>query len=378
MQRGDLKTLSWAQPTFAANTIVNWGELQAFGRRVLGDPDMIFPEFNRLLAHVRQRGASTKGLDQRVLRNKAMIVAATALGFEHVLKAVQPSMCFIVTYYLAMGHALALACRRRGVLSVELQREGRGSRHEAYRWLAVPDEGYTLLPAVFWSWGEEDADMINGWTRTLSRPWHRAIHGGPPHLASWFEDNNPRTQAYDAKIREIRVSAPAELEILVALQNHDGYVDVWNDLAALIERSPREWRWWLRRHPRTADADRELGRLTAIRRPNVLIEEASAFPLPALLRHMDVLLSVRSGAAVEASAFGVPSIFLSGAARELFPDLVETGKAEIVDDIRDLEARLASTRRATGLRRAQPKLSDVLSGLDAVASEYAALCANPS
>jgi hypothetical protein len=143
----------------------------------------------------------------------------------------------------------------------------------------------------------------------------------------------------------------------------------------LIKRAPPTWRWWLRHRDATLSGRQHLGRLSAVRRPNVLIEEASSFPLPALLRHMDVLVSIRSGAAVEAAMFGLKPIFLSEAARDIFPNLFEGGDADVVDDMAALEARLHEVPRGRKTRIAQPRLPEVLSRLESIAAEYSELCA---
>ena len=216
--------------------------------------------------------------------------------------------------------------------------------------------------------------MIEAWTTGLKRPWHRSVLGGDPPMSAWFDDDHPETRASDARMNAIRARADADLEILVALQTLDGTQKAWAALATLIETRPPRWRWWLRRHPFAAADDSTLARLLAIRRPNVLIDEASAFPLPALLRHMHVVLSLKSGAAVEAAMFGVRSILLSHDALGLFPHLVETGKAEVAEDIDALKERLENLERRSVPRSPQPRLPDVLSRLQVMAEEYATLC----
>jgi hypothetical protein len=134
----------------------------------------------------------------------------------------------------------------------------------------------------------------------------------------------------------------------------------------------------LRRHPYAPNANKELGRLMTIDRPNVVIDEASSLPLPALLRHMDAFVSIRSGASREAFMFGLKPIFLSGVARELFPLLFESDKAEIIDDMTALEERLGGTARGQKIRVRQPDLRAVLARLESVAAEYAALCGRHS
>ncbi len=372
MQWGNTRSQPWSRPTFLANTIANWGRL---GAPALGLPNRlagVFPDHDRVLSALQRSGIPIRGLATDELCKKAAAVAAESVLFEQILRVVRPSVCFMV----GTAPSLALACRRRGVLSVSLQREGRGALHESSSLFAVPESGYAILPAVFWTWTDADAAAIDTWSRLLELPWHRSLCGGHPQLPRWFDDRDPRTLAHDARINEIRSRPPADREILVALQTHDGYDDVWNDLAALVERTPASWRWWLRRHPTFDLGDRGFGRLMQVRRPNVLIEEASSLPLPALLRHVDVVVSLRSGAAVEAAMFGLKSIFLASEARAMFPHLLETGEAEIVEDMSVLEQRLGAMRRSTRPRLLpQPALAETLARLHAMAADYSALCA---
>ena len=374
MQRGNLPRVPASRPTFAANTIVHWGRVLA-GLRLSAGPAASLAEHESVLKFLGQNAVSTFGLSEASLSDRARAVSATALAFEQVLKIVRPELCFMVGYFWGMGHALALACRRRGVLSIDLQREGRSAEHEAYRWSAVPEDGYAILPAVFWTWTQADAAAIETWTRRLKRPWHRSIHGGHPQLSTWFDDNHPETRAADARISEIREAAPAEREILVTLQVLTGYEDEWKALAGFIEASPPRWRWWLRLHPNTSDPeDRGMGRIPALRRPNVVMDLPSSLPLPAVLRQMDVLVTATSGAAVDASMFGVRSLFLSPVARDLHPHLFETGHAEIVPDMNTLEQRLLNLPRNTKTHVVQPDLSETLSRLAAMAEGYRELC----
>jgi len=309
------------------------------------------------------------------LRKAAAAAAATAHGFERVLKTVRPTLCFILGFFSTIGFALSLACRRQGILSIEVQHGGCGARNEGYCWSALPDTGYAVLPSVFWTWTEADAAVIDGWSSKLKSPWHRSIRGGHPQLPAWFDDTDPQTRTFDARFNDIRAHRAAEREILVALQANEGYQDLWNELAALIERAPANWRWWLRHRENTRGAERQLGRLYAIRRPNVLIEEASLLPLPALLRHVDAFMSIRSGAAIEASMFGLRPIFFSHAATEIFPQLFDTRKADIIDNMGALEAHLHAQPIRTKTRLVQPSLSDSLSRLESMAADYSALCA---
>jgi hypothetical protein len=89
---------------------------------------------------------------------------------------------------------------------------------------------------------------------------------------------------------------------------------------------------------------------------------------------MDALVTATSGAAVEASMFGLKSFFLSPVARDLHPYLLKTEEAEIVTDMKTLENRLRSMPRGAGTGVVQPNLSEILSRLTKMADEYRELC----
>ena len=97
-------------------------------------------------------------------------------------------------------------------------------------------------------------------------------------------------------------------------------------------------------------------------------------PLPALLRRMSALISLASGASAEAEVFGVPSFFLTDAARSPFEGLLERGGAQVVDPS-TLNAHIAGLPTVP-LRRPSvrsPALCETLSRLEALARDYAQL-----
>jgi hypothetical protein len=108
-----------------------------------------------------------------------------------------------------------------------------------------------------------------------------------------------------------------------------------------------------------------------------MVNQASCTPLPALLRHMSVLLSLASGASAEAAAFGVPALFLSEEARGPFAGLIDRGFASIID-VRNLNIEIA--RLPAGPVRPAPiprvALGETLLRLEAIARDYSQLCRN--
>jgi hypothetical protein len=369
MQPGGLKRLPWARPTFAANTIAVRG---ALGAALDRERAIDLPDHAAVLDLLRRECVPAPSLGLPRLVKRGRTIAAAASAFQRVLRVVRPRLAFAVTSYAGLGHAFALACRREGLLSVDLQHCPHGGAPRAYRWRSLPERGYSTLPAVFWTWTPQEAAGVAAW----ASPWHVPVLGGHSQLAAHLDDGDAAAHAWDERFAAVGGAAAFEREILVALQPIGGRRPVWEALAHEIEAAPKSWRWWIRRHPAsTAFQDAEYRSLLALRGPNVVIEAASELPLPALLKRMSVAVSLASGAATEAAAFGVPALFLGKEALALFPGLIERGEAELVG-MADLAPRIAAMPqkppRASGVR--PPPIADTLRRLDEMAGDYRHLC----
>lgn len=373
MQSGEVNRLPWLRPTYAANVLATRGYRPDFAAAT----PLELPDHEGVVSLLRGNGTGAASLERASLSRAASVVAATAEEFAVLLRIVKPALAFVVTYYAGLGHAFLLACRRLGILSIDLQHCPQEGAHKAYGWSALPRAGYAALPAVFWNWSEEEAAAIRRWSATLESPWHRSLHGGHTQLAPFLNDDDPSTLAWDSRIDAIGAGAVFEREILVALQPIGGHRARWEALAAQIEASPAGWRWWIRRHPAASPLqDEEYRSLLALRRPNVLVEPASSLPLPALLRRMSVLISLASGSAAEAAAFGVPAIFLSEEARGPFARLIEKGLAAVMDvtAVTSAIARTPQARLRPATARA-PHIDETVAYLESIAADYARLCA---
>ena len=372
MQPGDLSRLPWHRPTYAAN-IVGFRGLR-HRRSISASLDM--PGHAAVLQYLGSNGIAAPSLERETLRRRSHLVLSTAAEFQRVLRVVQPTLAFVVTYYADLGPAFLLACRRQCVLSIDLQHCPQEGAHKAYGWSAVPVAGYATLPAVFWNWTAADAAYIRRWTDKLPRPWHRSIHGGHTQLTPYLDDSDPATKAMDDRYNALSGDGHFEREILVALQPVTGYRAQWAALAEQIESSPREWRWWIRRHPASRPyQDQEYLPLVQLRLPNVVIDASLSLPLPTLLRRMSVLVSRFSGASAEAASFGVPALFLSEEARGQFSGLIERGCATVVEIPKLIEtiARLPK-RPVRPHPTTAPELDKTLLRLEQMAREYRELC----
>ena len=378
MQPAASQRLPRGQATFSVNWIDRWGRLLA-NARPSGKPHL--PDHQEFSRFLKEKGLELDVFQYSALQSSGARVAAMAWLFDLILSRTRPKIVFIVSYYHDIGYALCLACRRRGILTVDLQHGGQNGNHEAYnRWLVMPPEGYSVLPAVFWNWDKEDAQGIDDWAKALSRPWHRSLWAGHPQLAPWLDDNSSQARHFDHEIAQIRKSGT--FDILVALQDLERFSGNWNSLADFIAASPPSWRWWLRRHPSPSyNNGPSLRKILSVKRPGLFVTEASALPLPALLRNVDAVITMMSSTAFEAQNFGHRTIFLTEYARALWPQLVKSGKAEVIVDMALLEARLKEIEAGREDRRSKhavpPPLEDTIPTLLQLAGEYRNIAGTP-
>ncbi len=279
MQPGDLNRLPWQRPTFAANLVDLWSRI---ARRWDAAP-VVLPDLDEVQTYLREKGIEAPSLRRAPLERRAATISKAADGFALILKIVQPKLAFVVTYYAGLAPAFLLACRRLGILSVDLQHCPQDGAHKAYVWSNLPDSGYSVLPAAFWTWSRSDADHIDRWatplsgamasglvrrqhtTRELLRRFGRvgqAVQSGrrrPP-----IRTRNPCRTAADRRPNP---------SLGPARENHRdgaGQLAVVDPAASRVART-------------TSSA---FGRLLSLRGDNVVIEQASAPRYAALLPRM--------------------------------------------------------------------------------------------
>jgi len=360
------------QNTYSVNWIDRWGRLLA---KALPSRKPHLPKFEEFSRFMTEKGLELDAFQHDALQSSGARVAAMARLFGPVLARTRPKIAFIVSYYHDVGYAFCLACRRRGILAVDLQHGGQDGGHESYnRWFSLPPHGYSILPGLFWNWHQEDAQAIDAWAAKLTAPWHQGLWAGHPQLAPWLDDNSPQARNFDQAVAQIKKGGVESFDILVALQGLERFSDTWNALADMIAASPPHWRWWLRRHPSPAyNNSSSLRKILSIDRPGIVIDDASSLPLPALLRNVDAVIAMLSSTAFEAKNFGHRAIFLSEDAKSAWPQLIQSGKADVITDMNQLREHLKqmeASRHHRQARHTAPPLAETTATLFRLASEY--------
>lgn len=233
------------------------------------------------------------------------IVAAEAdhiLGlkalFARILARVLPRAVFFPCYYQPNSMGCILAARERGIPTVDIQHGQQGDYHGMYaNWTRPSPGGYALLPDIFWCWGEQSAERVNRWSRSVW-PMHQAMVGGNPWMTRQIAKPGPTEQ--EAALDE--VLKPGMTYVLLALQPIDDALP--QVVLDAIAASP-EVQWFVRLHPMMRG-----GREAAIRAQldatgnrNIEMTVASSVLLASILRRMDFVVTLWSSVAYEALLF---------------------------------------------------------------------------
>lgn len=242
--------------------------------------------------------------------------------FRHILDCFRPRLAFSMGHNVA-SFGLARACHDLGIASVDVQHGTGALSPENIKWFGwrqIPSGGYEILPRYFWVWGETAAERIN---KSLggAADRHEAVVGGNQWLNGEIESGGQCEASTEPgahrKTREKRVLVT--LTQLFAAEPPD-------HLLAAMAQAPSSWTWMVRLHPRDL-GDESL--TTALRQkihdcgvPNMEIIRPSTEPLPQILTETDVHVTLYSSTCIDASAFGIGTVFVHAKAAEMYAYLL--------------------------------------------------------
>ncbi|MCB2107223.1 MAG: hypothetical protein KDE14_05955 [Rhodobacteraceae bacterium] len=242
--------------------------------------------------------------------------------FENALNTLKPKALFLSVYYHPVGMAWMLACRRAGIATIDMQHGRLGPIHGMYTHMNnAPRGGYDLMPDRIWCWGPKTKhDIEVDLNPECAR--HRGIVGSNPWLYTWR--HGAIAGLTPADFDEFATSVADRHKILVSLQPLES--PLGPELITAMKSSPSHWIWLLRLHPLRRHTAPEIERmLDRAGIANFNIEQATAYPLFALLRIVNHHVTVFSSVVVEAAAFGVRTCLIGTEGRDIFSPQIEKG-----------------------------------------------------
>jgi hypothetical protein len=246
-----------------------------------------------------------------------------------------------------VGYGLLLACKRKGVPSVDIQHGLQGAMHLAYGgWSKVPSHGYELLPTYFWCWSQDEANVVQKWS-AATKGAHQPVVGGNLFLNLWKSNGLSAGRQCDDLVLEKVIALGADRQVLVTLQPGFLTEELVHALVSAMKNTVGSLQWWLRLHPVMLH-EREKVKGIFGHLPNVDIDMATDIPLYALLRYMTVHVTHSSSTVLEAHEFGIKSVVCSRYGIEHFPDQQKEGVVIYAEPTEDLLPAIHKQRRLRG------------------------------
>lgn len=273
-------------------------------------------DFNKILSEVN--------LSSDFFLKKILRVSNYAAYFEKILKKAKPSLVIVEGFYSYTAMGMLLAAKRQKIKCVDIQHGVQSENDFLFsNWVNIPKDGYELLPDIFWCWSDEEKENIDNWA-SYSHGIYSSLTGGNPVLEINEEDEF--IKKFTSQIKSIKDPGNNKINILYT---HQASFEISDMLFNVIKDSPSNWNWFVRFHPQYPDAQgKVLAKMAKYNFENVITENVTDYPLPVLLKNMDLHVTEFSSTVLEAEMLGVPSILLSETGRDLFNNQIIKGIAK--------------------------------------------------
>lgn len=249
--------------------------------------------------------------------------------FEQLLPKIQPKAAFVIGYFSNCNLGLILACKAKGIKTVELQHGQQGVYHLNTFWENVPQNGFEMLPEYFWMWGKISQDRILQWTQ--KQAYHKAILGGNPWLSYYA---NELKSIEPKKVSERR-------NILVCCQYPDDFFNSY--LAEAMAQTQDQYHYMIRLHPRFLSEKKKFkDHLAQYELSNYEMESATQDMIYDVIARSDLLVTWWSTTAYEALAFGVHSILIHPHGKASMGHNIDAGVFAYADNQNDFVQALGS------------------------------------
>jgi hypothetical protein len=242
--------------------------------------------------------------------------------FADILSITKPKAVFFSSF---VGWTpLTLAAKRAGVVSVDIQHGGQSAYHyHTTHWTDVPEDGYELLPDLFWVWGSAIKDYIDPWLPGASIR-HRAVVGGHRYVAKWKAD---KTSALHVPCPDLEERIGKATKTVVVTLGYSVEEIIPPYLEKAIAARP-DWLWLLRMHPinRGESAVSEIQhKINRSSLQNCEYKYSTTLPLYQIFANADAHVTPFSTTSREAHEFGIPSVIIHPIGKTYFADEIGAG-----------------------------------------------------
>jgi hypothetical protein len=215
--------------------------------------------------------------------------------FEEIYIKSEAKYVFVICWFDLISMASILAAKKLGLVSIEIQHGYQGLNHSAYSmWFKAPEEGYELVPDIFWCWGIDSKNDLERLSPALLKA-SSAIPGGNLWLNKWKGD------------AQIIKTKGFEKRILVVLQRQP--LDI---VIETIKKMPPNIEWIFRFHPARSNScrERDINYIRSGLSKNIKFEYPESSALYESFSNVSLIITEGSVVAIEALAFGLKSVII--------------------------------------------------------------------
>lgn len=271
----------------------------------------------KIKAILKDAGVDHQVINENLFKRKLSQLIVNSNYFRKVLNKTKPKLVVGSNAELA----LHLACSYQNILCADFQHGYQGEFHGGYaNWSKIPENGFELLPDIYFVWGEEEKNVIDKWSNGTS---HKAIIIGNP--LSYFYSN------YISHCgSEFREKYKNKINILISLQTDRGLLDLYK---SLLDYESDKLFWWVRWHPCMLKEEKlSIQRsLEQLRNCNFSLDIASETPLYELLPIIDMHISENSNVVNDCLHFNIRSIVTHPSGAQFFKDEISRGNVFFYD-----------------------------------------------
>jgi len=198
--------------------------------------------------------------------------------------------------------AFILAAKQLGINTTEYQHGSQDETHPHYtKWSLIGSSGYTLLPQNYWVWNQYTLRYMREWADKTT--YHKVTLTGNFYLSSYVTKSQPKPKKKNI--------------VLLTLQDPKLLPAFMYDA---IQRSSREWHWWVREHPRYPLDQQTWAKF--IECSNGQAVDVSDSDLYELFSNVKIHTTGYSTCAFEAEQFNVPTVFFDTLALDGYQSLI--------------------------------------------------------
>lgn len=289
-------------------------------RRSVPELKILGLEESGIPAYVNQLDISIDSFWSAVRLGVKTFSKSYVMGSDLLSKVPNTKRIFLSVWYSLDSLGVIAAAHQRNIQVIDFQHGG--EMHGMYAgWGCIPENGYELLPDIFWCWGDESANRIQHGMKKSSK--HRTVIGGYP----WQEFRQTKMSESIDKPQLTTPTVSTTKVVLFSLQplSFDVQKRIPDFILEFLKLDHPEIYFKFRRHPNDPDDKEELGQLRKMKLKTYFEIEDSSADLVATISGSNFHISAFSSVAFECLALGVPSLLFGEQSKVLYDREIQEG-----------------------------------------------------